>query len=120
LPVKEPGVVEHGGRRANRRDPAAGGVMLQNDFAYARIGAQIFTPARQAGRSGRKRGCGPTRVARRRGGDAAAAGCVTVFIERSGGHVHLGTTQQIDGRERFNFFETIGENHEYARHEMKG
>jgi nucleoside-diphosphate-sugar epimerase len=117
MPGEQAGIVQDGGCGANGGEPAASGVLPLHEGAHARVGAQVFHAraareknaveiARQHGVEG---GIGMHR-------DAAAAGDMNLFAERGGGDFDAGAAQQVDGRGRLDFLETVGKDCENGGH----
>ncbi len=110
-------VVQHGGRGADRGEPAAGGVLGEDERAHARIGAQ----PRDTGAAGEKdavegavaergeRGIGVER-------EAAAAGDVDALAEGGGDDLDAGAAEQVDGGNGFDLFKTFGEDCQNGGH----
>jgi nucleoside-diphosphate-sugar epimerase len=118
-PDEQAGVVQHGGRGTNRGEPAAGRVLTLDEFADTRIGPEVF----HTGTAGQKnaveipgKGGGESGVGME--GQTGAAGHVNPFRESGDRHFGTGASQEVNGRGRFDFLETIGKNCENRRHNL--
>ena len=113
---EQAGVVEHSGRGADGREPAAGGVLPEDESADARIGAEMGDAGAagqkdavknrlaggMVGDDGGEGGVGMDR-------DAAAAGDVNALVEGGGDNLDAGAAEQVDRGEGLDFFEAGGE-----------
>lgn len=114
---EESGVLEHSGSGTDGRQPAAGGMLGADNLAYARVGPKEF----HAGSAGQENEIedlaqdgGQSSVGMC--GYPAPAGGVPVFIQRGDGDLDAGAAQQVDGRERLDLLETIGEQDKHGGH----
>ena len=109
--------MEHGGRGANRSQPSTGGMVGEDDGAHTGISAQEL----HTGATGKKKQIeesianGGQRSVRVKG-NPIAAGRVDGLAESGDGDFDTGTAQQIDGRDGFQFLESIRENRKGGGH----
>ena len=114
---QQPAIVEYGRRGADRGQPAPGGVLPQHALADAFVGAEEFGPS-AAGQEDQvvvavhrfeERSIGLNH-------DIAAPSGMAMGGERGGRDRNAGPTQQINGSECLDFFETIGEGDKHRGH----
>lgn len=124
--VEQTGVVQNGGRGADRGEPPSGGVLGEDEWADAGIGAEEF----HAGAAGKKeavkftgegrtsRGTGGERREGRIGSDseATATGYEPVGVEGGGCYGRAGTTEEVDGRGELNLFKAFRKDCENGGH----
>ncbi len=114
---------EHSGIEQNRGsgtdgdDPALGGVLGAEEVEDARIGPEV-PDAWTTGEKDAVEGLVQDRTQGGFGaeGKAAAAGHRQIVTEGSDRHLGAGTAQEVDGGDRFNFFETFRQDSEDSRH----
>ncbi len=119
---EEAGIVEHGGRGADRGEPATGGVLCEHKGADAWIGAEKGDAGAagkketiEVARNGEDGGKGGVSVER----DAGAPGDVDALGQRGGDDLNTRAAKEVDGGDGFDFLKTGGEDCQNAGHGVK-
>jgi len=120
---EQAGVVQHGGRGADRGEEFAGGVVARDEFADGGRGAEVL----HAGSAGEEeavegRGVGGQLGEKRVGfeDELVATDDAARGTEGGDGHGAAGAAEHVDGGDGFEFFKTLWQDGEDSGHGMNG